>query len=241
MSEANVKAVPRRGRFLVAAIIALIVVGTGYLVVEVAIQEPGEDVLTLEGVDDTQRIFGGVRQEGERIGPDDAPVTIQVFNDVQCQACRDDFLETIPTLVEDYARPGAAQMLWRNYSNSENPQQLGFYGAEAAAEQGYLWQYAYLFFRNQEEAKVNGVDQEFLEAIATGIAELDLPEWEADLEEKGGADGPIARRLEQSEKLARDLEIRLGQGMVVSGPNGTVVLQEGPSLAAVERAIAEVE
>jgi protein-disulfide isomerase len=241
MSEAAVKPVPRRGRFLILAIIALIVFGTSYLVVEVATQEPSEDLIRLQGGEEMQRTFGGVRQEGERLGFSDAPVTIQVFNDVQCQACRDDFLETIPPLVEDYGRSGEAQFLWRNYSNSENPQQLGFYGAEAAAEQDYLWQYVYLFFRNQGEAPEGRIDQEFLEAIAAGIPELDMAQWEADLEEKGGPDGPIARRLEESEELARDLEIRLGQGMVVTGPNGNVVLQEGPSLAEVEAAIAEVE
>ena len=53
--------------------------------------------------------------------------------------------------------------------------------------------------------------------------------------------GPIEKRLESYEELGRNLEIRTGQGMVVTGPNGTVTLQEGPSLAEVEAAIAEVE
>ena len=60
---------------------------------------------------------------------------------------------TIPTLAENYARPGDVKFLYRHYSNSENPIELGFYGAEAAAEQGYGWQYTYLFFRNQDEAE----------------------------------------------------------------------------------------
>ena len=58
-----------------------------------------------------------------------------------------------PELTEDYARAGDVKLLYRHYSNSENPIELGFYGAEAAAEQGYGWQYTYLFFRNQEEVK----------------------------------------------------------------------------------------
>ena len=104
-------------------------------------------------------IFGGVPQEGDRLGSADAPVTIQVFNDMQCSSCREAFLSTIPKLAEKYARPGRGQLLCRHYSNSENPQELGFYGAEAAAEQGYGWQYIYLFFRNQDEAERFGVDR----------------------------------------------------------------------------------
>ena len=118
-------------------------------------------------------------QEGDRLGSDDAPVTIQVFNDLQCSSCREDFLSTIPALAENYARPGDVKLLYRHYSNSENPEQLGFYGAEAAAEQGYGWQYTYLFFRNQDEAERFGVDQDFLASIAGGgRGTRTSPEWE---------------------------------------------------------------
>ena len=82
--------------------------------------------------------------------------------------------------------------------------ELGFYGAEAAADQGYGWQYTYLFFRNQDEAKRFGIDQDFLDSIAGGIEELNLPEWEEDLEDDGGPDGPIAKRLEGYEELGRE-------------------------------------
>ena len=241
MSEIAVKAVPRRGRLWVIAAFAVALFGVGYLVVEVATQEPGEDVVHLDGIGDAQRIFGGVPQEGDRVGSSDAPVTIQVFNDLQCANCRDDFLSTIPALVEDYARPGDVQLLYRHYSNSESPQQIGFYGAEAAAEQGYGWQYTYLFFRNQDEAASFGVDQDFLASIAAGVEELNGPEWEADLEQKGPPDGAITKRLEASEELGRDLGVRYGQAAIVTGPNGTRTLQEGPSLAEIERAIAAVE
>jgi protein-disulfide isomerase len=168
-------------------------------------------------------------------------VTIQVFNDLQCGACRDDFLSTIPTLAEEYARPGDVQLLYRHYSNSISPEQLGFYGAEAAADQNYGWQYIYLFFRNQDEAERFGIDQDYLASVAGGVEELDFEKWIEDLEENGASGGSIEKRLEGEEKLARDLEIRTGQGMVINGPGGTKTLQEGPSLAEVKEAIAEVE
>jgi protein-disulfide isomerase len=221
--------------------LALALTALGYTIVELSTQEPGDPVVHLDGISDAQRIFGGIPQEGDRLGSDNAPVTIQVFNDLQCSACREDYLSTIPALAERYARPGEVKLLWRHYSNSINPEQLGFYGAEAAAEQNYGWQYTYLFFRNQDEAERFGIDQDYLASVAGGVEELELREWEDDLEEKGQAGGPIEKRLESQEKLARDLKIRTGQGMVVTGPNGTVTLQEGPSLAEVEDAIAEVE
>ncbi len=232
---------PRRGRLWVAAILALVLFALGYLIVEVSTQKAGRAVVHVDGISDAQRIFGGIPQEGDRLGSSDAPVTVQVFNDMQCSDCREDFLSTIPTLTEDFARPGDVQLLYRHYSNSESPQELSFYGAEAAADQGYGWQYIYLFFRNQDEAERFGVDQDFLDSIAGGVEELNGPEWEADLEDNGGPGGVISKRLEGYEELGRDLSIRVRQAAIVSGPNGTRTLQDGPKLGQIERAIQAVE
>src|SRR5258708_3613305 len=105
-AEVPVKSLPRRGRLWVIALLALFLGGLGYLVVEIATQKPGNPVVHVEGISDAQELFGGVPQEGARLGSSDAPVTIQIFNDMQCSYCRDDFLDTIPQLTEKYARPG---------------------------------------------------------------------------------------------------------------------------------------
>jgi protein-disulfide isomerase len=240
-SEVAVKPLPRRGRLWIIAVLALGLFGLGYTIVKLSTQAPGDPVVHVDGIEEAQRIFSGIPQEGERLGSENAPVTIQVFNDLQCDNCRDDFLSTIPALAERYARPGDVKLLYRHYSNSIQPEQLGFYGAEAAAAQGYGWQYIYLFFRNQDEAERFGVKQEFLASIAGSVEELDLEEWNMYLEDDGQKGGPIEKQLESYEELGRNLEIRTGQGMVITGPGDTVTLQEGPSLAEVEAAIAEVE
>jgi protein-disulfide isomerase len=241
MTEVAVKAMPRRGRLWVILLLAVGLFGVGYLVVSVATLKPGDPVVHVAGIGDAQRLFGGVPQEGDRLGSSDAPVTIQVFNDMQCENCRQDFLGTIPALTERYARAGDVKLLYRHYSNSENVAQLGFFGAEAAADQGYGWQYVYLFFRNQAEAGHFGDDQDFLDSIAGGIEELNFPEWEEDLEDNGGPDGAISKRLDSYEALGSDLGIRVRQAAIVSGPGGTETLQDGPTLSQIERAIEAVQ
>ena len=242
MSEIAVKPLPRRGRLWVLAAILLALFGLGYAIVNLSTQKADRSVVHVAGIGEAQEIFGGVPQEGDRLGSSDAPVTIQVFNDLQCSNCREDFLSTIPALTEKYARPGDVKLLYRHYSNGPSPEELGFYGAEAAADQGYGWQFTYLFFRNQEEAKrFSGHFEDFIDSIAGGVEDLNGPEWEADLEENGGAGGPIDKRLKRYEELGTDLGIRIGQAMIVSGPGGTRTLQEGPSLAQAEQAIAEVQ
>ena len=240
MPEAAATPIPRRGRAWVILALGLAVTALGYAVVQISTRQAGREVVSVEGISDAQELFGGVPQEGDRLGSNDAPVTIQVFNDLQCGNCRADFLETIPGLVEGYVRPGAVKLLMRHYSFAENPLEEGFFGAEAAAQQGYGWQYTYLFFRNQDEAERFGVDNEFMASLAGSIGELEVLEWQQYLDSKGGPGGPIATKLEGYEDLGTSLGIRAGQAMIVNGPGGTRTLQEGPSLGQAERAIEAV-
>jgi protein-disulfide isomerase len=233
--------IPRRGRVWILLALALAALSLGYALVSIATQKAGRDVVRIAGISEAQEIFGGVPQEGDRLGSSDAPVSIQVFNDLQCSSCREDFLSTIPGLVNGYARPGDVKLLYRHYSNSESPQELGFYGAEAAAEQGYGWQYIFLFFRNQDEVRGGHVSQDFLDSIAGGIEELNEPEWLNYLEENGGSGGAISQRLDGYEELGRDLGIRTGQAAIVNGPRGTRTLQDGASLAEIKAAIEAVQ
>ena len=240
VSEVAATPIPRRGRLWVILALGLALAGLGYALVDISTKEAGRDVVRLEGIATAQELFGGVPQEGDRLGSDDAPVTIQVFNDLQCGNCRADFLSTIPGLVESYARPGTAKLLMRHYSVAENPLELGFFGAEAAARQGYGWQYTYLFFLNQAEAQRFGIDNEFMASVAGAIGELNVTEWQEYLDDEGGTDGAIAQTLESYEDLGMNLGIRAGQAMIVSGPGGTRTLQDGPTLGQAERAIAAV-
>ncbi|MBW8059112.1 MAG: thioredoxin domain-containing protein [Solirubrobacterales bacterium] len=240
MLAAAATPIPRRGRLRVILALALAVAALSYALVDISTRKAGREVVRITGINDAQRIFGGVPQAGDRLGPANAPVAVQVFNDLQCVRCRDDFLTTIPGLVDGYARPGDAKLLYRHYSVSANPLELGFFGAEAAARQGYGWQYTYLFFRNQDEAERFGIDGDFTASLAGSTGELDVPRWQAYLDRQHGSGGAIAEKLEGYGELGRNLGIRTRQAAIVSGPGGTRTLQDGPSLGRIERAIEAV-
>jgi protein-disulfide isomerase len=224
----------------VALALTLAVAALGYWLVEISTREAGRESVRVAGIGTAQSTFGGVPQEGDRLGSDDAPVAIQVFTDLQCASCADEFLGPIPTLVEERVRPGEVKLLIRHYSFARNPLELGFFAAEAAAEQGYGWQYTYLFFANQGEAERFGVGEKFLESVAGSIGELDVGEWRSYLERKSGSDGAITTRLEGYEQLGASLGIRAEPAAIVSGPGGTRTLQDSPGLARIEAAIEAV-
>jgi protein-disulfide isomerase len=240
VSEAAATPIPRRGRLLVALALAVALAVLGFALVEISTKEAGREFVRVKGISAAQRTFAGVPQEGDRVGSADAPVSVQIFNDLQCGSCAEAFVGTVPPLVERYARPGEAKLLMRHYSFARNALQLGFFGAEAAAAQNYGWQYSYLFFRNQDEAERFGVGDEFLEELAASVGELDVDEWRRYLEAEGGEGGEITARLEGYEELGTELGIRAEPAAIVNGPGGTRVLQDTPSLARLERAIEAV-
>jgi protein-disulfide isomerase len=241
MAETAATVEPRRGRAWVILALGAGIVLLGYAIFQISTRPAGREAVQVSGIEPMQSIFGGVPQADDRLGSEDAPVSVQLFADLQCSSCRDDFLAIVPGLVEDFARPGDAKLLLRHYSVAENPLELGFFGAEAAAAQGYGWQYTYLFFRNQDEAERFRIDEEFLETLAGSIAELDVGEWREYLDEESGDGGAITRTLEGYEQLGTQLGIRTRPAAVVSGPGGTRTLQDGPSLDEVERSIEAVE
>jgi len=249
--EVAQRKLPRRGRIWVVLILLVGLVALSYGLVNIATQKPNKNVVHLEGIGTAQELFGGVPQEGDRLGSEDAPVTVQVFDDVQSSVCREGFLATIPELTEKYARPGTVKFLYRHYSNSENEIEEGSYGVEAAAEQGYGWQYAYLFFVNQKEADRFGVSEaennrsglhkNFLLSLAGGVEELNGPEWEEAMEKGKEPESSMFKSLKAQEELGSRLGIRYGQAMVIEGPHGNETLQENASLAEIEAAIAKVD
>lgn len=243
MSESGNQSGARQGRPGRVRVIVLLLVAAGALLIGIiglSTREPEGEYVRVTGVSDAQRIFGGVRQLGDRLGEEGAPVQVQYFTDVQSAGFRDQFLEVIPTLVTTRVRSGEVRLLLRNRSLTRNATELSFYGVEAAAEQDYGWNYAYLMIRNQELAKVQGLDREFLVELAESIEGLELVEWEAAFDAGLDPESEMTRSLEEQDTLAINLEIRAAPAMVVAGPGGTEVLQDSPDLATVQRAIDSV-
>jgi protein-disulfide isomerase len=234
---------PRRGTWWVRGALALALIALFAGIVELATQEPDRALIEVNGIGDAQRIFGGIPQEGIELGDSDAPVTVSLFDDLQCPDCADHFLGTVPRLVDDLVRSGEVRLSYYNYSFSSSEQERGFFGAEAAGEQGYQWQYAYLFFRNQDQFEERTAPAQFdrvMEALAGATSELDVPEWEDNLErglEEGSA---IQRRLDASERLGQELGVRAEPAVFIDGPSGNRLLQDSPSASQIEAAVEAV-
>jgi protein-disulfide isomerase len=182
-------------------------------------------------VNEVQQLFGGIEQDGAFLGPDDADVTVTVFNDIQCVPCADFELNVVDPLVERYARTDQARLEFRHFSLAPNDTTLAAIASEAAGMQSRQWQYLDTFVRNQDLAR-GDVDEQDLRDVAEAVPELDEDRWEEDY------NSPEAEQnVRDDAMVANDLKLPAEPAIVVSGPGGQRTLIETPTLDDVEAAI----
>ena len=215
----------------------LTVAGIGLLaaLVSLSVGEHREEKFTISGSGEVQELVGGIPQLGDRLGSDDAPITIDVFNDIQCTRCADYQREVIDPLINDYVRPGDAQMIFRHYPLGGKPVTLGGVAAEAAGQQDRQWQFVEVFIRNLDQVPSEGVTQEFLNEIASATPKLEVTDWEQAMQGDEAEQAATA-----GNDLGTKLKITANPAVVVTGANGSEELDDAPGIDDIEAAIDSV-
>ena len=221
-------------------ILGLTLVGAAVLtaIVFIAVGEHGP-AAPVDGADTVQRLYGGIEQDANALGDPDAPVTISVFNDLQCTDCSDYFLETIPPLVEGQVRAGEARLEFRHRAIGLSVTTEAALAAASAGLQDYEWEFIHLTYLNQEQVEVSGTSDQFsgdfLERVAEAIPapEFDVAQWEAD------RDSPeVEAHVESDDQTAVDLGVA-SPAVVIAGPSGEITLEQSPNATEIEAAVAE--
>jgi protein-disulfide isomerase len=225
-------------RWLPITVLSLLIFGLGYAIVSLSVGEKGPHPIQIEGTGDVQELVGGIHQLDDRLGDDDAPISMTLFQDVQCPRCADFQADVIDPLINDYVRTGEAQINWRNFPLGLKPVTLGAIAVEAAAEQDHGWQYAELFMRNLDEVPEHGVDQEYLDQVASVTPKLDTAAWE-DAYDAASPDSDAVASAQEDVDLATDLRLPADPILVIENPatGESETLEDVPSLEDVEAAI----
>lgn len=218
----------------------IVLAGSGllllFVIASLSLDEGEEDPVEIEGAAATQRLLGGIEQDGPRLGEPEAPVAIQVFNDVQCEPCADYQLEVIEPLIAERVREsGEVKLEYHHFPMSRTGIGLAAYAAEAAGQQDYEWHFNELFFRNQDEAVGGEVTQDLLDQVANAILNFNVEQWQRDMD-----DPEVREALEEDDILAADLGFPAEPAVVVRGPGGTHELIQSPSLEEIDAAVAQV-
>jgi protein-disulfide isomerase len=232
LSEAGTRRRPRTAGVIALALAALVLL---FVIASLSLDEGDTGPVEITGAGQVQRQLGGIPQDGAVLGSSDAPVTLQLFSNLQCEPCADYQQETISPLIEGPVRDGDLKLEFHHRPVSQSGFEEASYGAVAAAQQGDEWQFVQLFFINQEEAERVGATADFLNQIANAILNFNVEQWQRDLD-----DSEVEETLEEDDRLAAERRAPVPSA-VVEGPRGTRELDESPSLEQIEAAIAQVQ
>jgi protein-disulfide isomerase len=144
----------------------------------------------------------GIPQDGIVLGSPTASVTIVEYADLQCPACRA-FAETVlPTVIDQYVRPGDVKAEFRGigFIGPDSERALRF--VQAAGLQDRLWHLQEAFYRNQGGENSGWVTDELVRRLAAEIPGLDVERLFVDAE---GAE--VDALLRQAASLAEQDEI----------------------------------
>jgi protein-disulfide isomerase len=230
---------PRRRPRLVGLIaLSLVLGGLGFAIVSISVGTGNsDDQVEITGAQEVQSLLGGIQQDGARLGSEGASVTVQVFNDMQCDPCSEWNRDVIVPLIRGPVRDGELKLVAHHFPMTPSGFFRGAYAAVAAGKQDYEWQFIQLFFANQDEAEEVGADQDFLNSIArgVGVVNFNVEQWQRDID-----DQDIGETLDADDELAAERGFPAEPAVVVGGPNGSEELAQSPSLPEVEAAIARV-
>jgi protein-disulfide isomerase len=120
------------------------------------------------GSQQAAQLLNGVPQQGITLGNPKAPVTLTEFADLQCPFCRDYTINTFPSVVARYVKPGKVKMVFQNYAFIGPDSLTAARAAEAAGKQNKLWNFIDVFYNNQGSENTNYVTDPFLTKIAKG-------------------------------------------------------------------------
>ena len=103
------------------------------------------------GAPENVATFAGVPQHGDTLGEPSAPATLTVIEDPQCPFCRQWYIDTLPTVVENYVRTGRIKIVYRGVVVIGANSLVGLAAEYAAAQQNKLWEMTEALYKRQGE------------------------------------------------------------------------------------------
>lgn len=136
-------------------------------------------------------LLTGIPQQGRTLGSPTAPVTLQVFGDLEDDDSQRWVLTLLPAIVREFVRPDILKIEYLAYKtntiNSETfvKQQAA---AIAAGAQNKLWNFIDTFYHEQGTEYTPYVTEHYIDNIASQVPGLNIAQWHHDRNHGGRAE-----------------------------------------------------
>jgi protein-disulfide isomerase len=127
-----------------------------------------------------ERLLGGIPESGNELGYANAPVTMQIFGDLECPICRELALGALPGVIRHDVRTRKLRIEARALETATR-EPATFYSQQVAAlaagRQTKFWYFTEIFYREQGREDSGYVTNAYLRGIARQVPNLDFSAW----------------------------------------------------------------
>jgi protein-disulfide isomerase len=136
---------------------------------------------------DRDPLLRGIPQDGIVLGRPDAPVTLVEYADLQCPYCAQWARDALPTLIEDYVKPGRLRIVFNGLAFIGADSDKALRTAIAAGQQNHFWDVVHGLYANQGHENAGWVTDDLVVGIAAAVPRLDGDKlletrWESSVE-----------------------------------------------------------
>lgn len=148
-------------------------------------------------------LLAGIPQKGQTLGASTAPVTMQVFAELEDPTTTGWLQVDLPAIIAEFVRIGRLKIEYRSFKTNTIESEM-FVKQQAAAlaagEQDKLWEYVYIFSLEQGKLRTPYATEGFLDNIAHQVPSLDIARWDEDR----NADPRIEQVIEEDQQGRAD-------------------------------------
>ncbi len=137
-------------------------------------------------VSTVNNMLSGIPQQETSLGSKSAPVTMYAYEDLKCPICQNFNLNVFPSLIAKYVKTGQVNVEYipqtfvgQAAAPGDSARAAKF--ALAAAQQGKFWNFAELFYHNQQDENTTYVTNAFLTNIGKNVPGLNVSQALSDM------------------------------------------------------------
>lgn len=149
-------------------------------------------------------LLSGIPQKGDTLGQASAPITLQIFGDLENADVRTFVVWLLPDIIQEWVRTNIVKLQYRSFMTTSSPNPNVFVSQQAAAlaagVQNTLWNFIETFYHEQGEEHTGYVTEAYLDGIASQVPGLDISEWESDRESSR-----LAKQVAEDDRTARSI------------------------------------
>jgi protein-disulfide isomerase len=126
-------------------------------------------------------LLAGIPQHGQTLGNVTAPVTLQVFAELQDPSSDTWFLTLLPATINKFVRTNRLKIEYHSFKTNALASETFLKqqaAALAAGAQNKLWNYAYTFYHEQGQEYTPYVTESYLDNIARQVPSLNIKRWD---------------------------------------------------------------